>query len=67
MKYVYCLLATLVLGFVSCSNKKHPSEYYPSSSSSYAISFSSEYRETFNPNFALTFGRKISFFAPTFG
>lgn len=35
MKYVYCLLATLVLGFVSCSNRKRPSEYYPRSSSSY--------------------------------
>ena len=35
MKYVYCLLATLVLTFVSCSNRKQPSEYYPRSSSSY--------------------------------
>ena len=35
MKYVYCLLATLVLTFVSCSNRKRPSEYYPTSSSSY--------------------------------
>ena len=35
MKYAYCLLATLVLALLSCSNKKHPSEYYPSSSSSY--------------------------------
>lgn len=35
MKYVYCLLATLVLALVSCSNRKHPSEYYPSSSFSY--------------------------------
>ena len=35
MKYAYCLLATLVLVLLSCSNKKHPSEYYPSSSSSY--------------------------------
>ena len=35
MKYVYCLLATLVLALVSCSNRKQPSEYYPRSSSSY--------------------------------
>ena len=35
MKYFYCLLAALVLIVVSCSNRKHPSEYYPSSSSSY--------------------------------
>ena len=35
MKYVYCLLAALVLTFVSCSNRKRPSEYYPRSSSSY--------------------------------
>ena len=35
MKYVYCLLATLVLALVSCSNRKRPSEYYPRSSSSY--------------------------------
>lgn len=35
MKYVYCLFATLVLTFVSCSNRKRPSEYYPRSSSSY--------------------------------
>ena len=35
MKYVYCLLATLILALLSCSNRKHPSEYYPRSSSSY--------------------------------
>jgi len=35
MKYAYCLLATLVLALLSCSNRKHPSEYYPRSSSSY--------------------------------
>ncbi len=35
MKYVYCLLATLVLALVSCSNRKQPSEYYSRSSSSY--------------------------------
>ena len=35
MKYVYSLLATLVLTLVSCSNRKRPSEYYPSSSPSY--------------------------------
>ena len=35
MKYVYCLLATLVLTFLSCSNRKRSSEYYPRSSSSY--------------------------------
>jgi hypothetical protein len=35
MKYVYYLLATLILALLSCSNRKHPSEYYPRSSSSY--------------------------------
>ena len=35
MKYVYCLLATLVLALVSCSNRKRPSEYYPKSVPSY--------------------------------
>ena len=35
MKYFYCLLAALVLIVVSCSNRKHPSEYYPKSVTSY--------------------------------
>lgn len=35
MKYAYCLLATMVLALLSCSNRKHPSEYYPRSSSPY--------------------------------
>ena len=35
MKYVYCILAALILILVSCSNRKHPSEYYQRSSSSY--------------------------------
>ena len=35
MKYIYCLLAILVLALVSCSNRKRPSEYSPKSSSTY--------------------------------
>ena len=35
MKYVCCLLVVMMLVFVSCSNRKHPSEFYPRSSSSY--------------------------------
>ena len=35
MKYFYCLLAALVLIVVSCSNRKHHSEYYPKSVTSY--------------------------------
>jgi len=35
MKYVCCLLAALMFFLLSCSNRKHPSEYYPRSSSTY--------------------------------
>lgn len=35
MKYTYYILAILMLLVVSCSNRKHPSEYYPKSTYSY--------------------------------
>ena len=35
MKYVYFILVASILILVSCSNRKHPSDYYPRSTSSY--------------------------------
>ena len=83
MKYVYCLLSTLVLALVSCSNRKQPSEYYPRSSSSYdsytePVKYDSTKYESTAPKPTESYsssGRSKyedkeldnKFFAPTFG
>lgn len=35
MKHIYSIFIVVMLLMVSCTNKKHPSDYYPRSASSY--------------------------------